>query len=144
MEEKATEYIEKIDRMGGVYPAIEKGFFQKEIADSAFRYQRETDTCERKIIGVNDYTIANECVTIPLLRIDPKVEHEQISRLQRLRRERDNAKAKKILAQLHDDAAKDKNLMPTIIDAVKTYVTLGEICDVLRGVYGEYKELIVI
>ena len=144
MEEEATEYIEKIDNMGGAYPAIEKGFFQKEIADSAFKYQREIDTCERKIVGVNDYTIANECITIPLLRIDPKVEHEQISRLQKLRKKRDNTKVKKILAELHDDAVKDKNLMPTIIGAVKTYVTLGEICDVLRGVYGEYKELIII
>jgi len=144
MEEKATEYIEKIDNMGGVYPAIDKGFFQKEIADSAFKYQGEIDTCERKIVGTNDYAIANECITIPLLRIDPKVEDEQLANLQKLRKKRDNIKVKKNLAQLHDDAVKGKNLMPTIIEAVKAYVTLGEICDVLRGVYGEYKELIVI
>jgi methylmalonyl-CoA mutase N-terminal domain/subunit len=144
MEEKATEYFEKIDNMGGVYPAIEKGFFQKEIANSAFKYQREIETCERKIVGINDYTIANEYVTIPLLRIDPKVEHEQLTGLRKLRRERDNAKVKKSLEKLHDDAVKDKNLMPTIIEAVKAYVTLGEICEVLRNVYGEYKELIVI
>jgi len=144
MEEKATEYFEKIDNMGGVYPAIEKGFFQKEIANSAFKYQREIETCERKIVGINDYTIENECITIPLLRIDPKVEHEQLTGLKRLRRERDNAKVKKNLEKLHDDAVKDRNLMPPIIEAVKAYVTLGEICDVLRNVYGEYKELIVI
>jgi methylmalonyl-CoA mutase N-terminal domain/subunit len=144
MEEKATEYIEKIGNMGGIYSAIDKGFLQKEIADSAFKYQREIDTCERKIVGINDYTIPNECVTIPLLRIDPKVEHEQLAKLQKLRRERDNTKVKKNLAQLHDDAVKDKNLMPIMIEAAKAYVTLGEICDVLRSVYGEYKELIVI
>jgi methylmalonyl-CoA mutase N-terminal domain/subunit len=144
MEEKAMDYIQKIDNMGGVYTAIEKGFFQKEIADSAFKYQREIDSGQRKIVGVNDYTTANDCTTIPLLRIDPKVENEQIAMLQRVRRERDNHKVKRILAQLHDDADKNDNLMPTIIEAVKAYATLGEICDVLRSVYGEYKELIVI
>jgi len=144
MEEKSTEYIEKIDNMGGVYTAIEKGFLQKEIADSAFKYQQEIDCCKRKLVGVNDYAIANECRTIPLLRVTPKVEEEQVARLQKVRRGRDNAMVKKILAQLHDDADKDRNLMPTIIEAMKAYATLGEICDVLRGVYGEYKELIVI
>jgi methylmalonyl-CoA mutase N-terminal domain/subunit len=144
MEEKAMEYIEKIDNMGGVYAAIEKGFFQKEIADSAFKYQQEIDCCQRKIVGVNDYTIANERVTIPLLRIDPKVEKEQIASLQKVKRERDNSKVKNVLARLHDEADKNVNLMPVIIEAVKAYATLGEMCDVLRSVYGEYKELIVI
>jgi methylmalonyl-CoA mutase N-terminal domain/subunit len=144
MEQKATEYFEKIDNMGGVYTAIEKGFFQKEIADSAFKYQREIDFDQRKVVGVNDYKIANECITIPLLRVDPKVEEEQIKKLQKTRRERDNRKTRQILDKLHDDACNDRNLMPTIIDAVKAYATLGEICDVLRSVYGEYKELIVI
>jgi methylmalonyl-CoA mutase N-terminal domain/subunit len=146
MEEKAMEYIEKIDSMGGVYTAIEKGFFQKEIADSAFKYQQEIDCYQRKLIGVNDYTIANanECVTIPLLRIDPKVEDEQTARLQRVKKERNNSKVKSALARLHDEADNNANLMPTIIEAVKAYATLGEVCDVLRGVYGEYKELIVI
>ncbi len=144
MEEKAMDYIEKIDDMGGAYAAIEKGFFQKEIADSAFKYQQEIERGQRKLVGVNDYTIANECVTIPLLRIDPKVENKQVARLQKVRKERDNTKVKRILAQLHGDADKDANLMPTIIEAVKVYATLGEICDVLRSVYGEYKELIVI
>jgi methylmalonyl-CoA mutase N-terminal domain/subunit len=146
MEEKAMEYIEKIDSMGGVYTAIDKGFFQKEVADSAFKYQQEIDCCRRKLVGVNDYIIANanECVTIPLLRIDPKVEDEQTARLQRVKKGRNNSKVKSVLARLHDEADKNANLMPTIIEAVKAYATLGEICDVLRGVYGEYKELIVI
>ena len=144
MEEKAVEYIEKIDNIGGVYPAIEKGFFQKEIANSAFKYQQEIECCQRKLVGVNDYAIADERITIPLLRIDSKVESKQIARLQRVKRERNNSKAKNVLARLHDDADKDVNLMPIIIEAVKAYATLGEICDVLRSVYGEYKELIVI
>jgi len=144
MEGKAMEYIQKIDDMGGVTEAIEKGFLQKEIADSAYRYQREVDEKKRIIVGLNDFTIEEEECPIKLLRIDPKVEKEQVARLQKLRRDRDDRKAKEILEKLHYSAEKDENLMPTIIEAVKAYVTLGEITDVLRKVYGEYKELIVI
>lgn len=144
MEEKAMDYIEKIDAIGGVYEAIERGFFQKEIADSAYKYQREIDNHERILVGVNEYFIEESECPIDLLRIDPKVEEEQVARLQKLRRERDNAKVKQVLSKLHDAADKDENLMPTIIEAVKAYATLGEICDVLRKVYGEYKELIVV
>jgi methylmalonyl-CoA mutase N-terminal domain/subunit len=144
MEEEAMEYIRKIDDMGGATTAIEKGFFQKEIADSAYRYQREVDEKRRIIVGLNEYTIEEEECPIELLRIDPKVEREQVAQLQKLKRERDNKKAKETLEKLHYAAEKDENLMPTIIEAVKAYVTLGEITDVLREVYGEYKELIVI
>jgi methylmalonyl-CoA mutase N-terminal domain/subunit len=144
MEEKAMEYIQKIDDMGGAVAAIEKGFFQKEIADSAYRYQREIDEKKRILVGVNEFTIEEEECPIELLRIDPKVEKEQIERLQKLKRERDNRKVKEILEKLHYAAEKEENLMPTIIEAVKAYATLGEITDVLRKVYGEYKELIVI
>ncbi|RJS80453.1 methylmalonyl-CoA mutase [Candidatus Bathyarchaeota archaeon] len=143
MEEKAMEYIQKIDDMGGAIAAIEKGFFQKEIADSAYKYQKEIDEKKRIIVGVNEYS-TEEKYPIEILRIDPKVEEEQIARLQKLRRERDNRKVKEVLEKLHYAAEKNVNLMPTIIDAVKAYATLGEICDVLRKVYGEYKELIVI
>jgi len=143
MEEKAMEYIQKIDDMGGVIAAIEKGFFQKEIADSAYRYQREIDEKKRVIVGLNEYTIEEES-PIELLRIDPKVEKEQVARLQKLKKERDNKKVEAALEKLHYAAEKDENLMPTIIEAVKAYATLGEITDVLRKVYGEYKELIVI
>jgi len=143
MEEKAMEYIQKIDDMGGVLPAIEKGFFQKEIADSAYRYQKEVDEKKRIIVGSNEYSIEEEC-PINLLRIEPKVEKEQVARLQKLRRERDNTKVKEILEKLQNKAEKDANLMSIIIEAVKAYVTLGEITEVLREVYGEYKELIVI
>jgi methylmalonyl-CoA mutase N-terminal domain/subunit len=144
MEEKAMNYIDKIDDMGGVYEAIERGFFQKEIADSAFNYQQEIDMKKRILVGVNEYfTEEHEC-PIDLLRIDPKIEEEQVTRLRRLRRERDNTKVTRILNRLHDAADKNVNLMPIIIEAVKAYATLGEICDVLRNVYGEYQELIVV
>jgi len=144
MEEKAMEYVQKIDDMGGAIAAIEKGFFQKEIADSAYQYQREIDEKKRITVGVNEYAIEEEECPIELLRIDPKVEKEQVARLQKLKKERDNRRVKEVLEKLHYSAEKDENLMPTIIEAVKAYATLGEITDVLRKTYGEYKELIVI
>jgi methylmalonyl-CoA mutase N-terminal domain/subunit len=144
MEDKALEYFDKIDNLGGVYEAIDKGFFQREIADSAYKYQREVDARDRTIVGVNDYRIEEEECPIKLFRIDPKVEEQHMARLQRVKRERDNEKVKRMLDKLHDEAEKDKNLMPTIIEAVKAYTTLGEICDVFRNLYGEYKEVIVI
>lgn len=144
MEEEAMSYIEKIDKMGGVYEAIERGFFQKEIADSAYKYQREIDNNERTVVGVNRYAVDELECPIELLRVDPEVEERQIAKLQNLRRERDNAKVKDALSKLHDAADKDENLMPKIIEAIKTYATLGEICDVLRNMYGEHRELIVI
>ncbi len=144
MEEKAMEYIRKLDDMGGAIVAIEKGFFQKEIADSAYKYQRETDEKKRIIVGVNDYTIEKEQYPIELLRVDPKVEQEQLASLQKLKRERDKRKVEEVLGKLRRSAEKDENLMPPIIDAVKAYATLGEICEVLRQVYGEHKELIII
>ncbi len=143
MEERAWEYIHKIEDMGGVIEAIEKGWLQQEIANSAYKYQREVDTKKRIIVGVNEYT-TEEHEEVPLLKIDPKVEEEQIARLQKLRRERDNKKVKEILEKLRVEAEKGVNLMPTIIEAVKAYATLGEICDVLREVYGVYKEMIII
>jgi len=144
MEEKAMEYLQKIDDMGGAIAAIEKGFFQKEIADSAYKYQREADEKKRVIVGCNEYTIEEDKYPVELLRVDPKVEKEQVSRLQKLKRERDNKKVNAMLEKLHYAAEKDENLMPAIIEAVKAYVTLGEITEVLRKVYGEYKELIII
>jgi len=144
MEEKAMDYIERIDEMGGVYEAIERGFFQKEIADSAYKYQREIDSKERTLVGVNKYFSEEPKCPIPLLRIDPKVEEHQIDKLQKLRRERNSDAVKNVLGKLHDATDKSENLMPAIIEAVKAYATLGEICGVLRNVYGEYKELIVV
>ena len=144
MEEKAMEYIQKVDDMGGAIIAIEKGFFQKEIADSSYKYQREIDEKKRTIVGVNDYQIAKDKYPIELLRVDPKVEKEQVADLTSLRKTRNNKKVEETLDKLERSAEKDENLMPAIIEAVKTYASLGEICEVLRKVYGEYKELIVI
>ena len=144
MEQKAMEYIQKVDDMGGAIAAIERGFFQKEIADSSYKYQREVDEKKRVIVGVNDYKIEEEKLPIELLRIDPKVEREQVANLQKLRRERDNRNVEEALSKLRRSAEKDENLMPPIIEAVKAYASLGEICEVLRQIYGEYKELIVI
>lgn len=144
MEERAMEYFDKIDSMGGVIGGIEKGFFQKEIADSAYKYQKEIESKERILVGVNNYTVEEDWVPLKLLRIPPHVEKEQLARLRKLRKERNNAKTKEVLDKLHDAADRDENLMPTIIDAVKAYATLGEICGVLREVFGEYRELIVI
>jgi len=144
MEERAMSYIEKIDSMGGVIPAIERGFFQREIADAAYKYQKEIERRERTIVGVNDYTVEEDWVPVELLRVHPRVEEEQVARLQKLRGTRDNRKVKLLLDKLHDEADGDKNLMPTIIEAVKSYATLGEITDVLRKVFGEYRELIIV
>jgi len=144
MEQKAMDYIQKVDDMGGAIVAIEKGFFQKEIADSAYKYQREIDEKKRTIVGVNDYQIEGRESHIELLRVDPKAEEEQLLGLQKLRRERNSKKVEETLNKLRHSAEKKANLMPMIIDAVKAYATLGEICEVLRKVYGEYKELIVI
>ena len=143
MEKRTMEYFQKLDDMGGAIPAIEKGFFQKEIADSAYEYQKEVDEKRRILVGVNDYT-TEEKQPIKVLRVDPKVEEEQVTSLHKLKNERDNKKVNEMLEKLHYAAEKDENLMPIIIDAVKAYATIGETCDVLRKIYGEYKELIVI
>jgi methylmalonyl-CoA mutase N-terminal domain/subunit len=144
MEEKAMEYIQKVDDMGGAIAAIERGFFQKEIADSAYKYQKEIDEKKRTIVGMNDYTVEQGECPIELLRINPKVEGEQVANLQKLKRQRDSKKVKGVLEKLHYSAQKDENLMPIMIEAVKAYATIGEITEVLRQAYGEYKELIII
>ncbi len=144
MERKAMEYIQRVDDMGGVIVAIEKGFFQKEIADSAYKYQKEIDEKKRTLVGVNEYQIEDDECPIELLRVDPKAEKAQVARLEKLRRERNDREVKEVLSKLGRAAEKNENLMPPIIESVKAYATLGEICNVLRKVYGEYKELIVI
>ena len=139
MEEETYRYFDKVERLGGVIPAIEKGFFQREIAESAYRYQKETDKKERIIVGVNRYQL-DEGISIPILKMDEKGEHRQINRLKKLRKERDQSKVNKNLELLRKAAKGDKNLMPFILDCVHSYATLGETCDVLREVFGEYKE----
>jgi len=142
MEEEALRYIDRIEKMGGVIPAIEKGYFQREIANSAYKYQREIDNKERIIVGVNEYTSEDKQL-IPLLRISPDLEKTQLERLNALKNTRDSKRVQRALERLRNSADTDENLMPIMLEAVKAYATLGEICRVLREVYGEYQELIV-
>jgi methylmalonyl-CoA mutase N-terminal domain/subunit len=140
MEEETFQYFDRIDALGGVLPAIRKGFFQQEIAKSAYLYQKQIDEKKRVIVGVNEFTTEEE-IPIPLLKVDPELEEKQVNRLQKLRKERDNSKVDASLRELEKAAeADDVNLMKPILDAVKHYATLGETCQVLRDVYGEYKE----
>jgi len=143
MEEETYKIFAKIEEFGGVIPAIEAGYFQMEIAHSAYRYQQEVDTEQRIIVGVNKYQL-DEPLTIPLLRMDPEGYERQVSRLNRLRQERDNDELKRRLDALRQAAEGAENLMPHILDAVRAYGTLGEICGVLREVFGEYREPVVI
>jgi len=139
MEEETYKYFDKIERFGGVIPAIEKGFFQREIAESAYRYQKEIDEKERTIVGVNRYKIDEE-LSIPILEMNEKGEHHQINRLKKLRKDRDQSKLDRKLKHLKKAAEGVENLMPYIIDCVHSYATLGETCDILRDVFGEYTE----
>jgi methylmalonyl-CoA mutase N-terminal domain/subunit len=139
IEEEAYEYFRKIEALGGMLGAIERGFPQREIAESAYRYQREIDAKERVIVGINDY-VADEPLTIPLLEMDREGERRQRERLARIRRERDNELVAQRLEALREAAQGTENLMPHILDAVRAYATLGEICGVFREVFGEYRE----
>jgi methylmalonyl-CoA mutase, N-terminal domain len=140
IEAEAYDYFNKMDKLGGVLPAIEKGFQQREIADSAARYQREIDQKERIIVGVNEYAVQEE-LKVPLLRVDESGARHQIERLNRVHRERDGAQVEATLNAIREAAYKPKeNLMPYFIDAVNAYATLGEMMGVLRQVWGEYRE----
>lgn len=139
MEERCYKYFDEIEAQGGVIPAIEKGYFQREIARSAYEYQKSVDEKRRLVVGVNSYVVDKE-EPIELLKMDPEGEKKQINRLKKLRRERDNEKVDETLSRLRKAAEGDENLMPYILDAVNAYATLGEICDVFREVFGIYKE----
>jgi methylmalonyl-CoA mutase N-terminal domain/subunit len=139
MEEETYKYFDKVERLGGVIPAIEKSFFQREIAESAYRYQKEIDEKKRIIVGVNRYKL-NEEQSIPILQMDEKGEERQIRRLQKLRKDRDQAAVQRHLEELRTAAKGEENLMPYILDCVHSHATLGETCDVLREVFGEYTE----
>ncbi len=143
LEQQAYDYFDKIDALGGVVRAIEQGFFQREIAASAYRYQREIEKQVRIVVGVNDFRTAEQ-LSIPLLRMDPDGERRQLERLACLRQQRDNELLATRLAALRQAAQGSENMMPYIIDAVRAYGTLGEICDVLRGVFGEYREQAIV
>ena len=138
-EDEAREYFRKLDAMGGAVRAIEAGYFQKEIADSAHRYQREIDDGQRIVVGVNEFK-TEEPPRIPLLRMDPEGERMQLERLRRVRQERDGVEVGRRLEALREVAYGGENTMPYIIDAVRAYATLGEITGVFREVFGEYVE----
>ncbi len=140
MEQGAEEYFRKIEELGGVIPAIEKGFFQREIAEAAYRYQLEIENNDRYIVGVNAFKDKDEKIEIPLLQISPEVEKEQIKRLQELKRNRDNKKVTALLKELKQAAIENKNLVPVIIEAAKEYATVGEMVNTLKEVFGEYQE----
>ena len=139
IEEKASKYIEQIDSMGGAVAAIEKGFMQREITESAYRYQREVESKKRIVVGVNEF-VAEEEIPIKILQINPEIEKKLVQRLQQIKRERDKTKVNDALSKLRVAAEiEDKNIMPFVLEAVKEYATLGEICGVLREIFGEYK-----
>jgi methylmalonyl-CoA mutase N-terminal domain/subunit len=143
MEVETYAYFQKIEALGGVIPALEKGFFQREIAEAAYRYQREIDARQRVIVGVNEYA-EDEPVRIPLLEMDPEGYERQVARLQRVRHERDNERVGATLQALREAAQTTKNTMPYILDCVRAYATLGEIMGVFRQVFGEYREPTII
>ncbi len=139
MEEEANAYFRKIDALGGVIPALEVGFMQREIAEAAFRFQQEVDRGDRTIVGVNDY-VTDESLAIPILQMDPQGYARQVARLEKVRSGRDNGAVERSLARLRDAARGKDNLMYPILDAVNAYATLGEITNVFREVFGEYQE----
>jgi methylmalonyl-CoA mutase, N-terminal domain len=139
LEAEAYDYFDRIEKLGGVVPAIKENFFQREIAEASFRYQAEVEAKQRIVVGVNRYELEDE--PIEILKIDPALEEQQIARVQALRARRDSAKVEAGLARLKEGAAReDVNLMPALVDAARDYVTLGEMCDALREVWGVWRE----
>ncbi len=140
MEEEAEKYFEEIEKRGGVLACIEQNFFQQEIADAAYRYQRALDSKQRILVGVNEFVNPDEKLEIEILKIDPEIEQEQVARLQKLRRERDNIRVQETLEALRRACEGTENVIPYILDCVRAYATEGEIIQVMREVFGEYKE----
>jgi len=141
VERGAWDYIEKIDALGGMVPAIERGFPQREIAEAAYRYQVAVDRKEKIVVGVNDYVAKEQ--PLEILQIDETVAHRQGDRLRKLRADRSNAEVERRLNALRKAAAGTENLMPYLFEAVKAYATLGEICDTMREPFGVYEEVAI-
>jgi methylmalonyl-CoA mutase, N-terminal domain len=140
IEAQAYEYFERIEKLGGMVEAIKQNFPQQEIADAAFRYQAEVERGERVVVGVNRYQLADE-PPLEILKIDAALERKQIERVTALKGRRDSAKVEQRLAALKDAASRDGvNLMPAILDAARDYVTMGEMCDAWREVWGTWRE----
>lgn len=139
IEDRAASYIEQIDAMGGAVAAIEKGFMQREIVESAYRFQKEVEAKKRIVVGMNEF-VTEEEVPIKILQIDPEIEKKLVERLKQVKMQRNQVKVGEVLNKLRRAAEQEGvNLMPFILQAVKEYTTLGEICDTLREVFGEYK-----
>lgn len=139
MEREAGRYFDLIRVLGGVVPAIEQGFFQREIADAAYTFQRQVETGERAIIGVNNY-VTDDRIPMSILKVDPGIEQRQIERLRRVRKDRDDVAARRSLDGLVEAAHSTDNIMPAIVQAVRDYCSVGEIVGALRDVFGEYRE----
>jgi methylmalonyl-CoA mutase N-terminal domain/subunit len=140
MEREAEKYFEKIDSLGGVIPAIEAGFFQREIAEAAYRYQQELDAKEKIIVGVNEYVEDEEQLEIPILHIPKEVETKQRERVAHVKASRENEAVEGSLAALKESAADGTNLMPRLLECTRRYVTLGEMCTALAEVFGVYED----
>jgi methylmalonyl-CoA mutase N-terminal domain/subunit len=138
IETRATEYLRRIDDMGGALAAIEKGYMQNEIAEAAYGYQRAIDRGDQVLVGVNQFQSEDE-VALQRLRVDPAIGDQQRARLEALRTRRDNARVAELRARLADEARGDTPLMPLLVTCVESDVTLGEICSTLRDVWGEYR-----
>jgi methylmalonyl-CoA mutase N-terminal domain/subunit len=140
LERQANDYFEQIERLGGVVPAIKENFFQKEIADASFRYQSEVEAEQRIVVGVNRYELDDE-PPLEILKIDPALETKQVERVRSLRARRESAAVETALSRLKEDAARsDRNLMHPIVEASRAYVTMGEMCDAFREVWGTWRE----
>ncbi len=140
MEKEAEEYFAEIEKRGGVLTCIEEGFFQTEIARAAYQFQKEIESKERVIVGVNDFTIENEKIDIPVLKIDKECERKQVAALQKVKAERNNGKVQVSLDKLKQVAEGGGNTFEVILECSREYATLGEMCDVLRSVWGEHVE----
>lgn len=140
LEAEAEAYFDKIEALGGVIPAIEVGFFQREIADAAYFYQRELDKKEKLVVGMNEFKNENEKIDIPILTIGKDVEESQVRRLREIHASRDNNKVEETINALEESAKDGTNLMPRVLDCSRAYVTVGEMCRKLEDVFGIYEE----
>jgi methylmalonyl-CoA mutase N-terminal domain/subunit len=143
IEKRASEYLAKIDTMGGMLKAIERGYVQQEIQNAAYEFQKSVDSKEQVLVGVNAFQLEHE-KPISLLKMDPELERHQVERLRAFRAKRDPAKAAASVRKVDETARAGGNLVPVIVEAVESNSTVGEICDAMRKVFGEYKEVMVI
>ncbi len=143
MAQGAREYFDVIDRMGGMVPAIEQGYPQREVAEASYRFQQSVERRDQIIVGVNDFVQA-DAPAVPILYIDDSAAGTQLARLEALRQSRNDDAVRRTLDGLRDTARGRGNTMPAILDCVRAYATVGEMCDALRDVWGEYEEVALI